>query len=189
MSTILWVVGEPGVGKTTLVRELITWAGPRTARDVKPKWDVYGGRMATAGHYDGQTFDGADRLPIGDIYPALAHWAAYLSNLPLTVLDGDKLATARARASITIQSPFIRQLCVRVLDDASFIAARRAARSMQNPSWVKGRATKAWNFFHTFDRERRLEVDLRDESMARQGLIVWAWCGMMSSNEDRRHPV
>lgn len=184
MSTVLWVVGEPGVGKTTLVRELITWAGTRTFRNDNPKWDVFGDRMATAGRYDGHAFDGADRLPISGIYPAIGYWAQILNSLPLTVLDGDKLATARAREMIRTRCPLVTQACVHVTDDPAAIATRRSARSMQNPTWVKGRTTKANNFFHTFDPDHRLDIDLRHSSLLDCGLNVWHWCGMMTANED-----
>lgn len=152
MSVVLWVVGEPGVGKTTLVRELIRMAGPRTGRHAKPKWDEYGGVLALAGHYDGGKFDGADTMPISDIKPALDFWGHSFKAMPLTIFDGDKFSNIGARDFIRGVAPEAELRCVLLTDDPKRTAARRAARgSAQNETWVKGRITKSARFAAIFD--------------------------------------
>lgn len=161
MSTVLWIVGEPGIGKTTLARALIK---SLTGKDIaptngaieiaKPKWTLFPtptpGGIAAAGHWRGDKFDGADTLPISDIKPAMEYWRDCLSDYSLTILDGDKLSTCGA---VEVVRPVAkRTLCVLLTDDEitpHIAAERRAARgTTQNATWVKGRKTKAENFFY-----------------------------------------
>jgi len=154
--TILWVVGEPGLGKTTLVRRLLP---ARVALHDNPKWTV-SGPLAAAGHYSGHVFDGADRVPYNGVDDALAFWGAHLSSSTLTLFDGDRFSYSGVRGWFCANVFDQRQLCVLVAADASVGAERRAARgSNQSPTWVKGRMTKARKFWETFDREDRLLID------------------------------
>ena len=153
MGTVLWVVGEPGVGKTSVVRPML--GGPLTLV-MRPKWTV-GAAICAAGHYTGGKFDGSDTLPIGDIKMALAYWAECLRDKPLTVLDGDKLSTANALALVRDAGATVR--CVHLTAPAELVAARRARRgTSQDPAWVRGRRTKASNFAKLFSPGELLEL-------------------------------
>jgi hypothetical protein len=141
---VLWIVGEPGAGKTTLARALI---GDVVALNDSPKFTM--GDVCAFGHYTGKPFDGADTLPPSQILPALAYWKrSGLWLWPLTIIDGDKLANRNAVREIA--SAGVRVRCVHLY--ASDAAERRAARSsvVQNRSWVKGRVTKARRFADMF---------------------------------------
>lgn len=46
---VIWVLGEPGVGKTTLVRELVK--GHTLSFVENPKWTLAGDGFVLAGHF------------------------------------------------------------------------------------------------------------------------------------------
>lgn len=137
---ILWIVGPPGVGKTTAARLLI---GPIATRVATPKWTCGDGVVA-AGHYTGATFDGADTVPYNGAAAALAYWDAHFHDVERTIFDGDRFSNATTLAWAQTRG----ELFCALLDAPSTqLAARRAARgSTQNPAWMKGRATKATRF-------------------------------------------
>jgi hypothetical protein len=173
----MWVVGEPGVGKTTLVRRILERAGARTERVDNPKFDVYGD-VVCAGHYNGDRFDGADTLAIHQIKPALALWAERFRQKPLTIFDGDKLSNLNAVRFIREMSPDTRAVCVWLTDRPDIVAARRLARgTVQDPKWVAGRATKAANFAACFPSRLWIEGAVTEERFAK----VLQACGMVSA--------
>lgn len=149
-SIALFVLGPPGVGKTTVIRQLVPSLLPRSGKTVteiaSPKWTITTDRTALAGHWRGTTFDGGDTVPYTGARAALEFWRDnILLKVDLTIFDGDRFST---KPSLE----FIRETGVRVLgvhlgaaDDV--LAVRRAARaSNQNETWLKGRVTKASNF-------------------------------------------
>jgi ABC-type Mn2+/Zn2+ transport system ATPase subunit len=75
MATIVWLIGAPGAGKTTLIRDLLQAAKPSTVVTIhKPKWTLVNGVLVLAGHYTGETFDGADRVAYNGVNAALDYW-------------------------------------------------------------------------------------------------------------------
>lgn len=174
MSIVLWVVGEPGVGKTTMVREMVGERLPLRLIS-KPKWSVTpdtapAPRMALAGHYSGGTFDGADTVPYNGVKDALAFWHGYLSErVALTVLDGDRFSSLSAMNFFNGQD--LR--CVHLASDQA--AARRAQRgSNQNEAWIRGRVTKARNFAQGFKVALWLDGAAPARDLASQ---VMQWLG------------
>lgn len=154
--TILWIVGEPGVGKTTLSRRLIlSIGGEPLSERASPKFTFYE-RMAAAGWWRGDKFDGADTLAISQIKPALAVTSAMLrlGDTPLVLLDGDKLSSGKAVEFLRGECPAVRLVCVALDAKPETAAARRAQRgTKQDPTWVAGRRTKAANFAARFPGE------------------------------------
>jgi ribose 1,5-bisphosphokinase PhnN len=144
VNRVVWLVGEPGAGKTTLMRALLAVVDPSTITTiVKPKWTLIQNTIALAGHYTGKTFDGADTVPYSGAKDAIEYWWTNLSHCELTILDGDRFSNAPAWAAFDGYDRMVVHL--RATDDV--LTARRAARgSDQNAIWLKGRATKVNNF-------------------------------------------
>lgn len=142
--TALFIVGPPGVGKTALARELLGFPDVRTCPD--PKWSLSAcGEIVAAGHYDGGTFDGADRIGYNQVAKWLGFWEVNLAPYTqITIFDGDRFSYTAARDRI---AAIARVLCVYLNADDEILDARRTARgSNQNPIWMRGRATKAERF-------------------------------------------
>lgn len=159
--TVVWIVGEPGVGKTTLVREMISIFGERTSRMLRPKWDLHGSELALAGHYNGDKFDGADTIPPGDIRLTLEYWGRELQGSGLTVFDGDKFSNANALKFIGEHPTDPRLVCLHLVDEPEAVQARRDARgTTQNAAWVKGRKTKSERFASLFPVASRRVVHM-----------------------------
>jgi len=153
----LWIVGEPGVGKTTLVRALVG-SEPSKLID-SPKWTLVGD-FALAGHYTGGTFDGADTVPYNAVDTTLTYWETELvAKTPVTIFDGDRFSHESARERISRSAvPMVLHLVA----PAEVVAARRKERgSNQDPSWLKGRKTKSEKFARTFPAEGTLVLDAK----------------------------
>lgn len=152
-ATVVWVVGEPGAGKTTLVRRLLpTGSAPVVAGKVK--WTIGPGACA-AGTYTGAPFDGADTVPYDGAKACLEWWrdASLARRCPLTILDGERFSNATVVKWFQDNAPGVRLVCVFV--ETIHAASRRAARgSKQNATWVKGRASKARNFAVSFPGDK-----------------------------------
>lgn len=149
---VYFVVGAPGVGKTSFLKEVFRLLDPEgqgypsAYLTPKPKWTVWQSFCA-AGHYSGGTFDGADTVPYNGVDDALAFWLRDLwpKKGQLTFLDGDRFSHEKVVSFFRGHAVPVH--CIQLVATPETLAARRAARgSTQNPSWMKGRETKAVRF-------------------------------------------
>ncbi len=112
--------------------------------------------VVAAGHYTGEPFDGADTVPYNGVADALDFWLDNYSGYDLTIFDGDRFSFKNAVKFFQDRVPEHTLVCVRFDGPAD---ERRAGRNAatgkaQNATWLKGRKTKAWNFFCDFPGEK-----------------------------------
>lgn len=145
----LFLVGAPGVGKTTQIRLLLQPEQLFLCMISKPKW-THTQNICAAGHYAGQTFDGADTVPYNGVQEALDYWARnFKKRMRLTIFDGDRFSHAGAVEFVKKHDVDVR--VVLLTATANNLDARRKSRgSNQNATWLKGRETKAENFAENF---------------------------------------
>lgn len=166
--TVCWVVGEPGVGKTTLCRRFLVQLAPegQTWKNDNPKWTGFGKDIAAAGHWRGDAFDGADTLPISQIKSAMKFWLDTPS-IRIALIDGDKLSNKGAVEMA--KEACARLVCFWMVGSKVAEYRRELRGTNQNETWVAGRQTKARNFANTFpgdmyelDASQRQNVPILD---------------------------
>mgnify|MGYP003640436738 CR=1 FL=1 len=155
MHTAIFVVGPPGVGKTSAVRILLggsytNFTHPDTK---KVKWCFQdGGPYVFAGHYGKGTFDGADTVPNDGWVPCMEYWEEKIlpqEGITVTVFDGDRFS--HGNCVKFLEDRGVRVLCAHLTASDEVMDARRKQRgSDQNPTWLKGRVSKARNFAQRF---------------------------------------
>lgn len=143
---VLFVLGAPGVGKTTLVRGLLG-SNTTITQPSEPKWTFGGNGIVAAGHYTGQTFDGADTVPYNGARKALDYWAKHIrTHAHLTIFDGARFSTRPSLEYIAQLAPDHLILGVHLIAEEQVDARRVARGSNQDPTWLKGATTRARNF-------------------------------------------
>lgn len=172
--TILWVVGEPGVGKTTFVRAMLgdLWT---LVTEGAAKWTIaHHGRVVAAGHYNCKPFDGGDTISYTGAKATCSYWWNSLYHgAELTILDGDRMSTDSViEYFMGCREPrvYIRIVCCMLTAPPHVTKVRRDARGPQTESWVKGRKTKAERFFNKFGADSVLVSSNCDfEELKRMG--------------------
>lgn len=171
---VVFIVGEPGVGKTTAIRGALGLDDAELVRDGLAKWTrwprgIGGYQVVAAGHYTGDPFDGADRVSYSGANECLDYWAEhYHDTAALTVLDGSRFGTKGSLEWMLRLAPEHQIRCLYFTSDAA--AARREARAQrvgqtQDPTWIRGAATRAGNFYrYALNRTWAAEVAVPDGS-------------------------
>lgn len=150
MTSTVYVVGAPGVGKSTLVDRLLETYRFTAATDAgfppfaaQPMYR--GDERLPSGFYLGRRrarFPGTDALSMA-VLPAAIEWAQRGALPSLIVGEGDRLAHERFLDALSERS---RIAVVYLAASERILAERRAGRgSNQDPSWAAGRATRARN--------------------------------------------
>jgi hypothetical protein len=154
MRRALWIVGPPAAGKTTAAR---TWLGFDAGLGgsvelvQKPKWSLaFNRRIVAAGHYTGETFDGADRVPYNGARDALAYWLRELQpRAELTIFDGDRFSNAGV---LEFVKRYVDRVECQYVETPEHVRDERIGARGWNPDprWVRGRETKARHFRELF---------------------------------------
>jgi len=91
MPTVLWVLGEPCIGKTTLIRAFLPPPVALIDTDGWPRFSASGDNVAV-GTYRGAEADGP-RVNKCQAIAALSWWKAHLFGYRLLLLEGDAFMT------------------------------------------------------------------------------------------------
>lgn len=152
----LFVVGAPGVGKTSALKELL---GAEYDLNESPKWTL-GKDVALVGHYGKGTFDGGDTVPYDGAEDCFNYWKQNIlsdKKYKLSVWDGDRFSTSKIFTALRDEGIPLR--CVHFTASPENLKARRDNRgSDQNEIWMKGRETKASRFAELFNAEDDLDM-------------------------------
>lgn len=148
MKRLLYFVGEPGVGKSTLVSAItMTWDRYDVAKPFAHIVYENGAIQLGAAH---PTFPGTDRLSMSVIGKAIEFVQA--SEAPLILGEGDRLANIRFLEAAS--ENYYVTLVVCTIDEKT-LAERRAKRGTeQNATWLQGRRTKVLNLAKAWHGDR-----------------------------------
>jgi adenylate kinase family enzyme len=152
----IYLIGQPGSGKTTLTKELQkTWA--KVNMSDKPfkhqEWEAPNlGKVYSLG-WDREHFSGTDTLGNTVITQMPAFYEQAAKEVDYIYGEGDRLASA---GFMDIANLYGTLHLFYLATDNETAQARRTERSAktgktQNPSWVKGRVTKHENLAKKFN--------------------------------------
>lgn len=178
MKTLAYIFGQPGAGKTTLMRALCGESPPLyEARDpVRHRCFSRGGKMFAVLGGDAYPFGGTDTLS----YTAVGSADGWLASLAacaagrIVLAEGDRLANDRF---FDVARKHYRLLPFYLRCKDSEASRRRAVRAsthslpLQSDSWVKGRVTKHASLAARHSDVTALDAMLSPEKLA---AIVWA---------------
>ncbi len=162
---VVFIVGAPGVGKTTLIESLIDSFAVYEIE--KPKWTITP-PWALVGHYQKQTFGGGDTLGYtqgADAVRFMLDDLASQKNIKVAILDGDRMSTRNVLQQV--REAGLKPQCWHLIANDQALTERCNKRgSNQNPTWAKGRQTKAANFAALFTEpgEQIHQIDTTDMS-------------------------
>lgn len=135
------LIGEPAVGKTTIVRGVIKGlVGYERNRLGKAKWmEFKNERLIVMGSYNGHTFDGTDRLSMAcysDLESAVYYFVHHKQGYNI-LWEGDRLSRKRW---LDATSNYYETKLFHLYAEDDAVKSRRDLRgTKQNESWVKGR--------------------------------------------------
>ena len=133
------LIGEPAVGKTTVMRGVIEGLDLRPHKLGKAKWmECDSEKIILMGNYNGHIFDGTDRLSMAcytDLENAVGYFSHYKKDYRM-LWEGDRMTRDRWLDCLVGWELKLYHLW----GEASEVAERRQNRGTgQNESWVAGR--------------------------------------------------
>jgi len=166
---LIYLIGAPGVGKSTLMRELTKNCG-RYEAPGKPAYDALlkdGGIVGVELGRRRETFSGTDALPM-DVHPKALEWIKQ-APFPLVLAEGQRLGTLAFFSAADDAGYNVHVLALTSPPEVS--AQRRAQRgSKQTESWVKGATTRAAHLYQGALAAGRFDVGILDACESPQRL-------------------
>lgn len=155
MSDILYIIGEPGSGKSTLVAAMTRGLSPVERAVPYVAWLEYSPKVAQLGRVR-EDFSGTDALSMA-AQNHVIDWLAGESDFPIPryiVAEGDRLANAKFFRAVEEQGHKLKVIALVPPDDV--LERRRHKRNKQlgraqNERWLKTRKTKTLNLLPEAD--------------------------------------
>jgi hypothetical protein len=145
MPVLIYIFGEPGAGKSTLVRDALGKLIKEGMKQTKPfahtVFRMQAGFAAYLGADDGSLFPGTDRLSMG-VQPKAIQFLK-TCGISTVIAEGDRLGTKTFLGEVVQLGWHV--LAIHAISDkaAQHRAERaKAAGKPQNETWVKGRISK-----------------------------------------------
>ena len=158
MKRLIYVIGQPGVGKTTAVNAAL---GQPESEHPKPFYHLFyaDGAVCQLGRLR-DDFSGTDALSMS-VQPIVEEWLR-THQVPTIVAEGDRLANGKFFASAQMAG-YKLELVYLSASYPVLESRRRERGSSQNPAWLAGRRSKvqrlvaAWKPTHYIDGERSVD--------------------------------
>lgn len=167
MITSIYLIGAPGVGKTTLMNNLIAdWTITGFSKDPvgQTQYRLPDQRTATQLGVAKPPFGGTDTLS----YTAINKLLEWLPATNILIAEGDRLANPRYLSYLqqnTKLNLFYLQAPQITLNDRRTARATKHNLPMQNPTWANGRHTKHQNIAKAFNATT-LDATLKPDQLA-----------------------
>ena len=176
MKRSIGLIGEPGVGKTTVMRNVLDQLDLVPDRLGAAKWMLCREeRLIVMGIYGEGVFDGTDRLSMScyaDLEESLVCFSTLYPDY-VVLWEGDRLTRNRWVNALEEQEYSIEMFHL-IADHTKTQKRRNDRGSQQNPSWIAGRITCAKRLADEHDADT---IDMTDDQVAAnlakqiQGLI------------------
>ena len=175
MKQMLYIIGFPGVGKSTVLEASLPPVVRQLNHPVKhvlyqdsPNPTIQLGQIR-----DG--FAGTDALPM-NAQPKVIDWLSMRGDDQLVIAEGDRLGNKKFFNAMTAAGWKLNIVMI-AADDADVQARRDARGSDQNPVWLKGRETKVRNLRDSWfpDIIWNDSIENAVSTMRQQPAIMEAW--------------
>lgn len=167
---IIAIGGEPGAGKTTLMKKVISYFG------VQPKYDYYKlvpflqkGNIYVLGKYEeDEIFSGTDRMSMA-VQPEAIKFLDKLPSDSVILYEGDRLFTASFLENCLDKY----DLTIVYLSTSKDIRIERYKErgSNQSESWLQGRETKISNILSNMNLMFNIEK-FKNDNIEEQELVL-----------------
>lgn len=167
MRKSIGLIGEPAVGKTTVMRKVIDGLQFKPYKLDLAKWmECEEQKLVLMGSYSGHTFDGTDRLGFGcysDLETMLQYFQQSATLSTYNILwEGDRLTRRRWFDALALHGYELKLFHLRADLDTVNERRRRRGAATKTP-WIKSRKSLCERFAAEYSAE---EFVIHDETAA-----------------------
>ena len=153
MKTLIAVIGAPGTGKTTLMKEWMSRWDWEYRRDGQLDHYVSGDLILLGVYPEGETFGGTDKLSMS-IAPQVVEFLDKNQD-KVVVFEGDRLNSKKFFNTVIDKGWNLRIVALNV-SDAERERRYEERGSDQDPTWLQGRISKVENVIAEFGPQQTL---------------------------------
>ena len=170
MIKFLYLIGEPGAGKTTLTKSL--FPGFSYVENKPFCRTVHEDDLIELG-YERGTFSGTDALSLS-VQPIVLKW---LNETPFNATarmfaEGDRLGNAKFFNAVIAGGRFDLKIAFLKAYDNTLKSRRENRGSKQSETWLKGRKTKILNLLDVY-QDRIIYLQAEDDFTSNRARLDW----------------